>query len=86
MFLAVKRRGNKGQTSLEYLMLLSAAFISGYVVITGPIAKFTGDMLLDIRGGLQNVVHSGQWKKGTEIAPGDREAPGQEKRGKPLHL
>lgn len=91
MDLAIKElrrlHGNRrGQTVLEYLLLLALSFVMGYIIITGPAATFTGDMLATIRNNLKNVVRTGELSDGPEITPGNSQHPGSENRMRPLHL
>lgn len=79
-------KNRKGQTSLEYLMLLSVAFISAYIIITGPLATFTKLTLFRIRGGIQNTVRNGEWREGEVQAPGEKGHPGDPDRLKPVHF
>lgn len=70
---------------VEYLLLLAAAFISGYIIVTGPLATFTSNMLGNIRGTVQNVVRTGELDaKGA--TPGQAGHPSRPERLKPLHL
>jgi len=76
----------QGQTSLEYLMLLSVAFIAAYIMVTGPLATFTRLTLATIRSGIQNTVRNGEWKDGDVIGPGEAGHPGDPSRFKAVHL
>ena len=79
-------KNNRGQTSLEYLMLLSVAFIAAYVGITVPLSTFTRLTLATIRGGIQNTVRNGEWKEGEVVGPGEKGHPGDQDRLKPVHF
>lgn len=79
-------KGRKGQTSLEYLLLMSVAFITAYILITGPIGRFTNLTLLRIRGGIQNTVRNGEWREGEVQGPGEKGHPGDPDRLKPVHF
>lgn len=76
----------RGQTSLEYLLLLSVAFITSYIMITGPLATFTQLTLVTIRSALGNVIRNGEMKPGTVAEPGEDGHPSNPARLKPLHL
>ena len=78
--------GNKGQTSLEYLLLLSVTFIASYIMITGPLASFTKTMLLQVRATLGNVVRNGEMKEGEVAQPGEPGHPSDPKHLRPVHL
>lgn len=78
-------RNNRGQTSVEYLLLLAACFITAFLLIKGPVAVFTRDVLSGITGGLQNIVTNGEFTGDTfEFAK--RGHPASPARLKPLHL
>ena len=53
-------KNRKGQTTIEWLMLLAASFTTGYFIITGPFAVFTKSFLVKIRGVTNNIVLSGE--------------------------
>ncbi|MBY0370289.1 hypothetical protein K2X33_06350 [bacterium] len=87
MKLRRKKFGNeRGQTVLEYLLLLSAAFITTYIVMTGPMGNFTRLMLATIRSSITNVVQNGELTPGQVLAPGQAGHPGDPARAKALHL
>ena len=76
----------RGQAIVEYLMLLAAAFITTYLVITGPMASFTTSMIQTIRGAMGNVVQNGELTPGQVRQPGEPGHPGDPVRVRPLHL
>ncbi|MBI1859301.1 MAG: hypothetical protein HYR96_00070 [Deltaproteobacteria bacterium] len=76
---------NKGQTSIEYLLLTATAFMVSYLIITGPLSSFTKTLLSDIRNGLGNVVEHAEWTTDS-IEPGKGKHPGNPARLKPVHL
>ena len=75
-----------GQVVVEYLMLLSLAFITAYLMITGPVATLTRLIVVTIRSSLENVVHNGEIRAGERINPGEAGHPSDPARGKALHL
>ena len=78
---------NSGQTSLEYLLLLSAAFVSAYLIVTQPLGSFTIRILSDIRGGIQSTVKDGEWKRGGGAESGvSSDHPNDPSRKRALHL
>jgi uncharacterized protein (UPF0333 family) len=81
----VKNR-ERGQAVVEYLLLLSAAFITTYIVMTGPMAQFTRQMLATIRSSLVNVVQNGELSPGQVSSPGQSGHPGDPARTKALHF
>ena len=82
----MKRLGRKGQTTIEYMMLLGAAFITSYLIVTGPMASFTRQMLGTIRSALVNVIQNGELQPGEVLQPGQGGHPGDPARAKALHL
>lgn len=78
-------KNNRGQTSIEYLLLLAVAFLTSYIIVTGPAAGLTTDMLTFIRSGLGNVVKHGEWTTDT-IEPAKGKHPGNPQRLKAVHL
>jgi hypothetical protein len=82
-----QKLGNeRGQTTLEYMLLLATTFIVSYLVITGPMSQFTQLMLATIRSALINVVQNGELTPGTVLQPGQAGHPGDPVRAKALHL
>ena len=76
----------RGQTTVEYLMLMAVTFTVAYFIITaGPLPAFTTKMITDIRTRLGNVVRNAEMEsKGVE--PGTPEHPSDPARLRPLHL
>lgn len=81
-----RRSSERGQTTLEYLMLLGMSAITAYILVQGPISIFTDQMLGRIRGALGNVVQNADLKSGPVVGPGQSGHPGDQARLKPLHL
>ncbi len=81
-----RRRGQSGQTSVEYLLLLSVAFITAYIVITGPVATFAAGMVNGIKVGLLNVVQNAELTTSAPVTAGSAGHPSDAKRMQPLHL
>lgn len=80
-----KLRDKRGQTSVEYLMLLAVAFITAYIMVTGPLADFTTAMVDNIRNNIQNMVKHAEWNgEGIEIS--NPLHPSNPERVRPLHL
>lgn len=78
-------KNNKGQTSLEYLLLLVAAFITAYILVSGPFGNLTVGMFRTIISGLQNMVTNAEFN-GEHPSFDQAGHPSSEKRLKPLHL
>jgi len=78
-------KNRKGQTSLEYLLLLTVAFITAYILIRGPFAVFARELLANILTGVQNVVSFAEWRE-EPLEPNDPEHPSNPARLKPQHL
>lgn len=80
-----KRRAERGQTSLEYLMLLAVAFIAAYLMVTKPVADFTKGLLTDIRNGMVNLVRNAELgRESPEV--GSPIHPSNPERLRPVHL
>ena len=75
-----------GQTTVEYLLLLAMTFITAYLMVTGPVSRFTQLMLFTIRASLANVVQNGELNPGQVYAPGQPGHPSSPTRFKALHL
>ena len=78
-------KNRRGQTSLEYLLLLGATFIAAYIMTRGPIGKFTNEMFANIFSGINNLITYAEWKS-EEIEPGKGNHPMDPSHLKPLHL
>ncbi len=72
-------KNRKGQTTIEWLMLLAASFTTGYFIVTGPFATFTSNLLTRIRIYTNNIVLRGE---SDAKAP----SPSEPKRFRPVHL
>lgn len=81
-----RRKNQRGQTTVEYLMLLAVTFLVSYLVIVGPMSNFTLLMIATIRSALINVVQNGELTPGEVLQPGQAGHPGDPARTKPLHL
>lgn len=81
-----KHLGNRrGQTTVEYLLLMALTFITAYIMITGPISTFTADMINRLRAGMGNMVQNGDLTSGPIVQPGTAGHPGDLTRLKRLH-
>jgi hypothetical protein len=76
---------NRGQTSVEYLMLLAVTFIASYIMIRGPIGSFTTALFQNLYSGLQNLVTNAEFS-GDTPAFDQAGHPSNTRRLKPLHL
>lgn len=79
------RKDQRGQTTVEWLMLMGAAFITSYLVLTGPLSSFTNDMLINIRQVTGNIVRNGELTNEGRTQ-GSRGHPSDKTRLRPLHL
>lgn len=81
-----KLQSQRGQTTIEYLLLMAVTFVVAYTMITaGPLPRFASGMLSDIRARLGNVVRNAEMdNKGAE--PGTAGHPSNPERLRPLHL
>lgn len=75
----------RGQTSVEYLLLLAMTFITAYIVVRGPVSFFTAGIFRNLTFGLQNMVTNAEWSPNatTFNQTGD---PSSQARLKALHL
>lgn len=78
-------RDERGQTTVEYLLLLCACFVTAYLMITGPFATFTTGMITQMRNVTSNVIQNGEIS-GQGLQPGTPGYPGNPERFKTLHL
>ena len=78
-------QNRKGQTSVEYLLLMATAFLSAYLIITGPMSSFTRQLLAHIRSGISNAITHAEWSERT-IVPAKDMHPGNPQRTRPVHL
>ena len=83
----VRGAGERGQTSIEYILLLLLTFMTGYLLITGPIATFTNLTIVTIRAALGNVILAGELTpaSGQLIQPNDPLNPANPARLQPVH-
>lgn len=72
-------KNKKGQTSVEWLMLMAAATTTALIVISNPIANYTTTLIDSIKKYTQNIVLRGESE---EKAP----SPSDSKRFRPVHL
>jgi hypothetical protein len=79
-------RNRRGQTTVEYLLLLAATFVTSYFVVTGPMSSFTRQLLTTIRSALVNVVQNGELTPGEVLSPGQSGHPGDPARARPVHF
>ncbi len=77
--MVVLLKNRRGQTSVEWLMLMAAASLTAFVVISGPISNFTIGFVKEIRDFTQNIVLRGE---SDPKAP----PPSDPKRFRPVHL
>jgi uncharacterized protein (UPF0333 family) len=76
----------RGQTSVEYLFLLSLVFITAYIILTGPLSRFTNSTFNNIESVLQNMVASGELDTGNVQVNGGTGTPMDQRRFRPVHL
>lgn len=85
-FMKKRLSSRKGQTVVEYLMLMALCFVTGFLMVTGPVANFTRLMVATIRSSIVNVVQNAELRPGEQLEPGEGGHPSDPTRGKPLHL
>jgi hypothetical protein len=76
---------NAGQTTVEWLLLMSVAFITSYIMITGPLARYTKIVLLTFGSNVKNVVQNGELEAGNLVPAGQPGHPSDPTRYKYLH-
>jgi len=84
-FLKKKAKDQRGQTAVEYLLLLAVTFIVTYLSVTGPFADFTVSLLENLRSGIRNTVQHGEWSA-EPLDFDDLRHPASPVRHRPLHL
>jgi hypothetical protein len=72
-------KNQKGQTSIEWLLLTAVAFMTAYIAITGPFSRFTLSFINNIKSVTRGIVQNG------EIRP-DAAPPSTPSRLKGVHL
>jgi hypothetical protein len=82
----VKPIGEKGQTTIEYLLLLSMVFITSYIILAGPLTTFTNNLFANLLSVLKSVVTNGELKTGDVSINGGAGHPMDPQRYKALHL
>ena len=75
----------KGQTTVEYLMLMAVVFFIAYLVVTKPVSTFTEGMIQQLRDVTENVVRNGEIS-GKGLNPGAPGHPTDRERLKAVHL
>jgi hypothetical protein len=80
-----RRSQERGQTTVEYLLLIAATFIASYLMITGPVSSFTARMLNTMRAALGNMVQNGDLRSGEVVPAGQSGHPGDPSRHQALH-
>lgn len=85
MDLRAFKTDRKGQTSLEYLLLMATTFLVSYLIMTGPLSGFTRQLLIDIRAGIGNAITHAEWTD-EPIERGKDKHPGNPSRVRPVHL
>jgi len=75
----------RGQTTIEYLMLLALVFMTAYLTMVGPFGDIAGWMLGDISNSIGNVIQNAEWST-ERIEVGTPRHPSNPNRLRPLHL
>ena len=79
MELLVCIQNKRGQTTVEWLLLMAVAFLTAYFIMTGPFATFTTNLISNIKSATNSIVRNGEVRPDT--APPDTPA-----RLKAVHL
>ena len=67
-------------------MLMAAAFLATYIIVTGPLANATLYIVASIKSGILNTVQNGEWREGEVVGPGEADHPGSPGRFRAVHL
>jgi|GEM_PF-1153687 len=78
-------QNRRGQTSVEYLLLMAVVFITGYLMMTGPVATFTAGMIQNIRAVTGNIIRNAELD-GESLTQGANNHPSDSRRLRALHL
>lgn len=70
---------------MEYLLLMAVAFITAYIMITGPVSSFTIGMIQTLSAAMGNIVQNGDLKTGQVVPPGQSGHPSDPSRLKRVH-
>lgn len=84
-FALKKLRNRRGQTSVEYLMLMAMAFITAYIMVRGPVGLFTKVLFQNLQEGMQNVITHAEWSA-DDIQVGNKSHPSNKEHFKAIHL
>ena len=72
-------KNRRGQAIVEWVLLMAASSLIAFLMLTGPVANFTSDLLTKVKDYTGNIVLMGE---STANAP----RPTDPKRFKPVHL
>ncbi|NBX67611.1 MAG: hypothetical protein EBR01_01460 [Proteobacteria bacterium] len=72
-------KNRRGQAIVEWVLLMAASSFIAFLMLAGPVANFTSDLLNKVRVYTSNIVLLGE---STDKAP----PPTDPKRFKPVHL
>ncbi|MCB0406421.1 MAG: hypothetical protein KDD51_16685 [Bdellovibrionales bacterium] len=78
-------RNNRGQTAVEYLLLLAVAFITTFIMMSGPIGNYVGNFITAMQTNMQNFIKNSEWGP-DEVDLNDPEHPSSPQRLRPLHF
>lgn len=74
-----------GQTLVEYLLLVAAASVTAFLIISkGPIPAFTVKMLTEIKGAMQSIMRTAEIENG-DVGYNDKNHPASKERLKAVH-
>ncbi len=75
----------RGQTSIEYLLLLAATFFTAFLMVKGPLSGFTESFVNGTRIALKNYVQTAEYET-EEIQVGSQQHPSSSQRFKAVHF
>lgn len=75
----------RGQTVVEYLLLLAVTFITTFLMMSGPIGNYVNSFITAMQTNMQNFIKNSEWGP-DEVEIGNPEHPSSPSRLKPLHI
>ncbi len=79
------KNNESGQTLVEYLLLVAAASITAFLIISrGPLPGFTTRMLQEIKGAIQGISRTAEVENGA-VGFNDKKHPSNKERLKAVH-
>ncbi|MEZ4751230.1 MAG: hypothetical protein R3B54_11600 [Bdellovibrionota bacterium] len=70
---------------MEYLLLLAVAFITTFIMMSGPIGNYVNNFITAMQTNMQNFIKNSEWGP-DEVDLNDSEHPSAPERLRPLHF